>query len=177
MALVILLAPVVGEIAGEYFEKVSLPQFPDTVTHTIRGDGKQVNSARITVVVDGFTFTGTITGSKLQFTTDGGSTWKDGASDYEEASYDRSNNVLAASVDGMIIMSNNTPDSFNFELLGMGLLVPTMMRAADMTISATECRSIHGYRRVAEVNNGFRIIFSGTAVNITGGTMYLAYWG
>lgn len=159
-----------------FFDCVLLSSFTNTITKVLRNDGKEVKQNRIHVTIKDLTFTGTITGTRLQLTDDGGVTWKTGANDYRYAEVDQSGFVNPVDVDGLKILTNTVPTHASFELHGMSLLVPTMFRASDMTISTTIVKQISGVRKAAEANNGFRVIFDGTSVDITGGTMYVGYW-
>ncbi len=165
-----------GDFEPPFFETVVLSSFTDTITKTTRADGKKVKQNRIGVVITSLTYTGTITGGKVQFTADGGATWKTAAADYSRAYFDQDGQVLPGTADGIPVLINTVPAFVSFEIHGMGLLVPTMVRAADMTVSTSHVNQIAGMSRAAETHDGFRIILTGTSVDITGGTMYVGYF-
>ena len=147
----------------------------DMITRTTDGTNNLNLRNKIQVVIRNLTFTGTLTGITVQVREQSGGTWRTAGTSYEYQWLSAGTDQTVTAGAGVPITQLAVPTDLSFQIRGLGIAVPTMIWAWEMTAAQDE-KWISGWATDAEVCDAFRIVFTGTSLNFTGGTFEAIYF-
>lgn len=148
----------------------------NAITKTTDSNGNSLKLRnKVQVIARNITFSGTITSVTLEIRRDSDDAWLTGATDYRRMSVGpaaRTDWTTAASIP---LTVSTTPTDIEFQVYGLGIALDTSVFIREMT-NASNARWSGAMTNAPQLHNGFRIIFTGTGLSITGGTIGYVYY-